>query len=201
MKAPWEKDDRRILLGNNTRPCGQSAADQVPVFLSPDFNWNEIPCIYIGDHKGDGKAIQLQAWAGPKGSTRLRVPGFLESANEMVSFSALRTGRLYTPGNIPGTHLSEAQSTPRPPGIELATFRPATMCLNQLRHPVPHIVDHMYSSVPTCTNFDFRRTFRNVTCCGSRGVSVVHCNRQRPPYFSSSYSHPSLTLTSRVVQC
>jgi hypothetical protein len=67
----------------------------------------------------------------------------------MVRFSALRTGRLYTPGNIHGTHLSEAQSTQGPPEIELATFRLATMCLNQLRHSVPQTVDHMYTQFQT----------------------------------------------------
>jgi len=30
----------------------------------------------------------------------------------VFSLAALRTGRLYTQGNIPGTHLLEAESTP-----------------------------------------------------------------------------------------
>jgi len=46
--------------------------------------------------QGAGKAIPLQAWTGPEGSRRLRLPG--------GTLSALRTGRLYTAENIPGTH-------------------------------------------------------------------------------------------------
>ena len=72
---------------------------------------------------------------------------------EVVRLSALRTGRFYPPGNIPGTQfLSEAESTPWPQcgrkdyvnekipmtlsGIETATFRLVAQCVNQLRHGV-----------------------------------------------------------------
>jgi hypothetical protein len=42
-----------------------------------------------------GKAVPLQAWTGPQGSSRhLKV----------VRLSAKRTGRIYPPVNIPGTH-------------------------------------------------------------------------------------------------
>ena len=65
--------------------------------------------------------------------------------------STLRTGRLYPPGNIPGTHfcyrLSRPQShsaarrimsiTMTPSGIETATFRLVAQCPNQLPHRVP----------------------------------------------------------------
>jgi hypothetical protein len=45
------------------------------------------------------KAIPVQAWRGPKGSCRLRLPEFLDNRNMMmVRLSALRTGRLYPPG-------------------------------------------------------------------------------------------------------
>ena len=51
-------------------------------------------------HKG--KAIPLQAWTGPEGSRRLR---FQDSQHlKVVRLSAVRTSRLYPPGNIPGTH-------------------------------------------------------------------------------------------------
>jgi hypothetical protein len=49
------------------------------------------------EHKGKGKAIPLQTWTGPEGSRRLR-------HMKVVRLSAPRTGRLYPPGNIPGTH-------------------------------------------------------------------------------------------------
>ena len=55
--------------------------------------------------KVKGKAIPLQAWTGPEGSRRLRLPNFKGSRHmKVVSLSALRTSRLYPPGNIPGTH-------------------------------------------------------------------------------------------------
>jgi hypothetical protein len=72
---------------------------------------------------------------------------------KVVGFSALRTGRLYPPGNIPGTHFCQRLSQPQdivrpeglcqwkipmtPSGIELATFRLVAQCLNQRRYRVP----------------------------------------------------------------
>jgi hypothetical protein len=49
-----------------------------------------------------GKAIPLQAWTDPEGSRRLRLPDF--KTIEVARLSALRTGLLYPPGNIHGTH-------------------------------------------------------------------------------------------------
>ena len=42
-----------------------------------------------------GKAVPLQAWKGPDGSRKLRLPDFLTTAQDVGRFSALRTGRLY----------------------------------------------------------------------------------------------------------
>jgi hypothetical protein len=51
------------------------------------------------------KTIPLQAWTGPEGSRRLRFPDSNGNQHvKVVRLSALHTGRLYTPGNIPGTH-------------------------------------------------------------------------------------------------
>jgi hypothetical protein len=70
-----------------------------------------------------------------------------------VRLSALRTGRLYPSGNIPGTHFFyrlKLMATMRPEelcelkismtssGIEPATFRLLAQCLNQPHHGVPH---------------------------------------------------------------
>jgi hypothetical protein len=67
---------------------------------------------------------------------------------KVVGLSALRTGRLHPPGDIPGTHFRSRLSRPQvhsatgrmsmtPSGIEPATFRLVAQCLNQLRHRVP----------------------------------------------------------------
>jgi len=60
---------------------------------------------------------------------------------KVVWFSALRTGRLYSPENIPGTRLCYRLADPRAKvrpesGIEPATFRLVVQCLNQLRNRV-----------------------------------------------------------------
>jgi len=42
------------------------------------------------------EAIPIQAWTGPEGSRRLRLPEFLDSRHmEVANLSALHTGRLY----------------------------------------------------------------------------------------------------------
>jgi hypothetical protein len=58
-----------------------------------------------------------------------------------VWLSALRTGLLYSPGNIPGTRLCyrlvDLRAKVRPEsGIETATFRLVVQCLKQMRHRV-----------------------------------------------------------------
>ena len=54
--------------------------------------------------KKKGKAAPLQARRGPEGSRKLRFPDFATTAQDGGRMSALRTGRLYAPGNTPGTH-------------------------------------------------------------------------------------------------
>jgi hypothetical protein len=43
----------------------------------------------------NGKAVSLQAWTGPEGSKKLRLPDFMTTAQDDGRLSALRTGRLY----------------------------------------------------------------------------------------------------------
>jgi len=42
-----------------------------------------------------GKAVPLQAWSGPEGSRKLRLPGCVTTAQDGGRLSALRTGHLY----------------------------------------------------------------------------------------------------------
>jgi len=51
--------------------------------------------IYIYTDKGEGKAVPLQAWTGPEGSRKLRLPDFMTTAKDGGRLSAKRTGRLY----------------------------------------------------------------------------------------------------------
>ena len=53
------------------------------------------------------KAVPLQAWSGPEGSRKLRLPNFMTTAQDGGRLSALRTGRWYS-------FLLEAESTPGP---------------------------------------------------------------------------------------
>jgi len=60
-----------------------------------------------------GKAVPLQAWTGPEGSRKLRFPDFITTAQDGGRLSALCTGRLYPPGNTPGTHFCQRLSRPQ----------------------------------------------------------------------------------------
>jgi hypothetical protein len=52
-----------------------------------------------------GKEIPLKAWKGPEGFQEVVAPRFQDNRHmKVVRLSALGTGRLYQPGNIPGTH-------------------------------------------------------------------------------------------------
>ena len=63
---------------------------------------------------GKGKALPLQAWTGLEISSRLRLPRFQDNRHmEVVIWSALRTGRLYPPGNTPGAHFCCRLSRPQ----------------------------------------------------------------------------------------
>ena len=46
-------------------------------------------------HRCKGKGVSLQAWTGPEGSRKLRLPDFVTTAQDGGRLSALRTGRLY----------------------------------------------------------------------------------------------------------
>ena len=93
-----------------------------------------------------GKSVPLKAQKGPEGSRKLRFPDFVTS-QDGGRLSALRTGRLYPPGNTPGTHFCYKLSRPQghsaigrilcqwkitltPAGIEPATFRFVAQHLN-----------------------------------------------------------------------
>ena len=51
-----------------------------------------------------GKAVPLQAWAGPEGSRKLRLPDFVTTAQDGGKVVSLTHRPPLPPGNTPGTH-------------------------------------------------------------------------------------------------
>ena len=111
--------------------------------------------LHLSTHKGNGKAIPIQAWRGPKLSRRFGAPRFQDSRHmKVVRLSALRTGRLYVQETFLVLISVRCWVNPRaivrpeglcqwkipmtPSGTEPATFRLVAQCLNQLRFRVPH---------------------------------------------------------------
>jgi len=45
-------------------------------FKTSIFKYTNDETTYMADKEGNGKAIPLQAWTGPEGSRRLRLPDF-----------------------------------------------------------------------------------------------------------------------------
>ena len=50
------------------------------------------------------KAVPLQAWSGPEGSRKLRLPDFMTTAQEGGNVVSLTRRPHLPPGNSPGTH-------------------------------------------------------------------------------------------------
>jgi hypothetical protein len=51
-----------------------------------------------------GKAVPLQAWSGPEGSRKLRLPDFITKAQDGGKVASLMQWPPLPPGNTPGTH-------------------------------------------------------------------------------------------------
>jgi len=59
---------------------------------------------YSGNKRSKGKAVPLQAWSAPEGSTKLRFPDFMTKAQDGGKVVNLTHRLLLPPGNAPGTH-------------------------------------------------------------------------------------------------
>jgi len=58
----------------------------------------------IKHSKGKGKAVPLQAWSGPEGSRKLRLPDFMTTAEDGGKFVSLTHRPPLPLGNTPGAH-------------------------------------------------------------------------------------------------
>jgi len=60
---------------------------------------NELNIFY-----NKGKAVSLEAWSGPEGSRKLRLPDYVTTAQDSGKVVSLTHRPPLPPGNIPGTH-------------------------------------------------------------------------------------------------
>jgi len=67
--------------------------------------------------KGKGKAIPLQAWTGPEGSRRMRLPDFTTMTHEGGKVVSPGYRPPLPPGNIPSTHPNHPKAIVRPEGL------------------------------------------------------------------------------------
>jgi hypothetical protein len=94
-----------------------------------------------------GRAIPVQVSAGPEFFQEAEDLRFQDSRlMKVVKLSALSTGHIYTPGNIPGTLLCSRLSRPqghcvagRITSMKNCSGTIGNRCLNQLSHRVPHL--------------------------------------------------------------
>jgi hypothetical protein len=67
-------------------------------------------CIIV---KGKCKAVPLQAWSGPEGSSKLRFPDFMTTAHDGGKVVSLMHRLPLPPGNTPGSHFCQRLSQPQ----------------------------------------------------------------------------------------
>ena len=80
-------------------------APLVKVFLDSNTNLSAqiiLQCLKTRGKKG--KAASLQAWSGPQGSTNLRFPDFMTTAQDGGKVVSLTHRPPLAPGYVPGIH-------------------------------------------------------------------------------------------------
>jgi hypothetical protein len=85
-------------------PDQSSPCFLIPVLEDPIYSPCRISSPLSTARIVKGKAVPLQAWNGPEGSTKLRFPDFLTTAQNGGKFVSLTHLPPLPPGNTPGTH-------------------------------------------------------------------------------------------------
>ena len=70
------------------------------VIVKSRLTFSSVPCT----GKGKGKSVPLQAWTGPEGSRKLRLPDFVTTAQDGGKVVSLTHRPPLPPGNTPATH-------------------------------------------------------------------------------------------------
>jgi len=84
-----------------------SASDQIKVTSGCYcclFTYLFITTFVQGKGKGKGKAVPLQAWSGPQGTSKLRFLDFMTTAQDGGKVVSLQHQLPLPAGNTPGTH-------------------------------------------------------------------------------------------------
>ena len=81
--------------------CGKSAVAGDTILYSVHIILYFVYCV------GKGKSVPLQAWTGPGGSRKLRLPDFVTTAQDSERLSAFTPGKCYR-----YSFLLETESTP-----------------------------------------------------------------------------------------
>jgi len=83
--------EHNVLVSSRTQIHNCTAAQYTSI-----FNWTiSVTGLLVPTSPVKGKAVPLQAWTGPEGSRKLRLPDFVTAAQDGGRLSALRTGRFY----------------------------------------------------------------------------------------------------------
>jgi hypothetical protein len=68
------------------------------------FYRNYTNCLKCRKSKGKSKAVPLQAWSGPEGSRKLRLPDFMTTVQDGGKVVSLMHRPPLPPGNTHGTN-------------------------------------------------------------------------------------------------